>query len=109
MSGRSGSSPRDTEGPESIMTRWVEREANKDYPNNQSFTQVMWRATRYLGCADRYELVELEDGSSTHCYISVCRYARAGNCNVGKYANWMTPVLADSSPCGPVCPAEGCH
>mmetsp|Transcript_13276 Transcript_13276/g.25290 ORF Transcript_13276/g.25290 Transcript_13276/m.25290 type:complete len:640 (+) Transcript_13276:590-2509(+) len=109
LSGRSGSNPRSTEDPESILGRWVENQANRDWPQNQSFTQVMWRATRYLGCADKYELVTLEDGSTTHCYISVCRYARAGNCNVGKYDSWLIPTLADSSPCGPVCPSEGCY
>jgi hypothetical protein len=44
----------------------------------------------------------------------VCRYARAGNCDMSRYnsthgENWLPPMLADSSHCGPNCAPEGCY
>jgi len=45
------------------------------------------------------------------CRVQVCRYARAGNCDMAKYnstygKNWLPPMLADTSACGPHCPPE---
>lgn len=28
-------------------------------------------------------------------------FIRPGNCNMGKYSDYKTPMLADDSPCGP--------
>ena len=105
LSFRKVGSERDTEVPDNMLKRWVDYKANKDYPDNESFTQAMWRATRYVGCADRSKT--LSDGQI--CYASICRYARAGNCVMGKYDDWKIPTLADRTPCGPVCPDDGCH
>jgi hypothetical protein len=96
---------RDTENPENILKRWVDLKLNKDYPENASMTQAMWRATRYVGCAD--DSKTMSDGSI--CYASICRYARAGNCVMSKYDDWKEPTLADHTSCGPVCPDDGCH
>ncbi|KAL7516321.1 hypothetical protein ACHAWX_001349 [Stephanocyclus meneghinianus] len=97
--------PRTTEGPNSILNRWVDLKMGKDYPDNQSLTQAMWRATRYVGCSDKN--TTYADGFI--CYASICRYARAGNCAMGQYDDWKVPTLADRTVCGPVCPDDGCH
>ena len=102
---RTSVGPRDNENPEDILTRWSDNKMGKPYPNNNSMTQVMWRATHYLGCADKF--VENDNGS--YCYVSICRYARAGNCNVNKYDSWLTPTLLDRTECGPICAPEGCY
>jgi len=66
------------------------------YPDNGHFTQVLWRATEYVGCSDQTALYkknkrasktgkqnkagkkdETESGgSSIMCQIQVCHYAR---------------------------------
>lgn len=106
LSFRKVGAARDTEVPENILKRWVDLKQGKTYPTNASLTQAMWRATRYLGCSDGSK--KLSDGSI--CYASICRYARAGNCQMGKYQDdWKEPTLADRTTCGPVCPDDGCH
>jgi hypothetical protein len=45
--------------------------------------------------------------------LQVCRYARAGNCDMKRYnsthgKNWLPPMLSDTSHCGPHCAPEGC-
>ncbi|KAL7435717.1 hypothetical protein ACHAXM_004802 [Skeletonema potamos] len=69
-----------------------------------AFRQVMWRPTRYVGCASNITRM-YEDGP--YCYVSVCKYARPGNCNV-KNETWLNQTLADYSKCGPPCADEGC-
>lgn len=93
------------EGPANILNRWSDLKVNYDYPDNQTMTQVMWRSTRHVGCADKF--VKNDDGS--YCYVSVCRYSRPGNCSVRSYANWLTATLEDHTWCGQTCPEEGCH
>ena len=96
---------RDTEEPENMLKRWVDLKVNKSYPENASMTQALWRATRYVGCADGSK--NMADGDI--CYASICRYARAGNCVMGKCHDWKEPTFADRTSCGPVCPDDGCH
>ena len=76
---------------------------------NSTYTQALWRASKYVGCADSVKAI---DGG--YCRYQVCRYATAGNSNMGafKKANgsinwWMTPMLNDESKCGPDCTPEG--
>ena len=95
--------------PDNILRRWVDYEADLPNPHNLHLTQALWRASKYVGCADA--LREDEDGSV--CRIQVCRYAKPGNCQMGKYnvtegENWLIPMLADDSKCPPSCPPEGC-
>ncbi|KAL3800336.1 hypothetical protein HJC23_003632 [Cyclotella cryptica] len=95
--------------PDNILRRWVDQEADLPNPHNLHLTQALWRATKYVGCGDA--LREDDDGSV--CRIQVCRYAKAGNCQMGKYNvtegdNWLIPMLMDDSPCPPECPPEGC-
>jgi len=82
--------------PDDVLIRWVEREIDLNPPKNLHLTQVLWRPTKYMGCADAMR--EYDDG--TRCHVQVCRYVRTGNCNFGKFeeTNWMVPMLLDS-PC----------
>lgn len=75
---------------ENVLSRWVEDEADDDYPENGHLTQVLWRATKWVGCAD---------ARSGDRHVQVCRYARPGNCNMNDYDTWLEPMLADWSPC----------
>eukprot|EP00571_Detonula_confervacea_P016091 CAMPEP_0172310254 /NCGR_PEP_ID=MMETSP1058-20130122/11375_1 /TAXON_ID=83371 /ORGANISM="Detonula confervacea, Strain CCMP 353" /LENGTH=369 /DNA_ID=CAMNT_0013023031 /DNA_START=8 /DNA_END=1117 /DNA_ORIENTATION=- len=91
--------------PDSIVTRWVENEIDDGWPGNGHLTQVLWRPSKYVGCA------EAVSGS---CHTQVCRYARPGNCNMNKYKTnkddwWLKPMLMDDSPCSPKCPPDGCQ
>ena len=92
------------EGADVVLTRWVDNKIDATYPINQSMTQVLWRATRYVGCSNKK--IERDNGSI--CYVSVCRYARAGNCQI-KNGDWKTPTLAERSNCGRACPEEKCY
>ncbi|KAL3762874.1 hypothetical protein ACHAWU_001021 [Discostella pseudostelligera] len=104
ISARASSVERD-ESPARILERWADFKVGKPYPQNNSRTQVLWRATRFLGCADK--MVMNADG--TRCYASVCRYDRAGNCAMGQYSDWKIPTLMDKTRCGPTCPNDTCY
>ncbi|KAL3762843.1 hypothetical protein ACHAWU_000990 [Discostella pseudostelligera] len=105
VSARTVSSQQTTnEGPAKILTRWSDNQANKSWPDNASRTQVLWRATRYLGCASKVST--FADG--TRCYASVCRYSRPGNCAMTSN-DWEAKVLADESKCGYECPNDVCY
>ena len=73
--------------------------------------QVVEEVQKEQESPDDVEVIENEDGSV--CRIQVCRYAKSGNCQLGKYSDqegeyWLTPMLADDSKCPPECPPEGC-
>eukprot|EP00804_Cyclotella_cryptica_P015903 CCRYP_006388-RA/>CCRYP_006388-RA protein AED:0.08 eAED:0.08 QI:3191/1/1/1/0.5/0.33/3/246/591 len=87
-----------------IVTRWVEREAKWSYPKNAHLTQAIWRATSYLGCGESVK--KMSNGDT--CRIQVCRYTRAGNCNV-RNGNWRSEAFKDDTACGRPCPSEGCY
>jgi len=94
---------------ESVMYRFVEREEHWAPPHNYHFSQVLWRASTHVGCAESKGTTN----NGTVCRYQVCRYARAGNCAMGNYNDgtnewWMVPILRDASPCQPYCPPEGC-
>ena len=94
---------------EDVMTRFVENEADKDWPKNAHFTAALWRATKYVGCWD----AEKDMGGGKMCRVQVCRYSRAGNCDMHKFNDgsskwWMDAVMQDSSNCGAECPPDGC-
>ena len=93
--------------PDQILNRWVEMEMTDGYPANAHLTQALWRASKYVGCAD-----SVKEYRGGYCRYQVCRYATAGNCNMGSYNsaignNWMKPTLMDESKCGPDCSPEG--
>jgi hypothetical protein len=77
---------------------------NSGYPTNGAITQVLWRASTYVGCADATGT----DSKGKGCVVSVCRYAKPGNCNMSAYTNWKTPTFMADSPCTPECPPGGC-
>jgi hypothetical protein len=88
-----------------ILKRWVENELSWSYPANAHYTQVVWRATQYVGCGE-----SLKSYSNNHkCRVQVCRYVKAGNCAV-RNGNWRAQAWDDESSCGPDCPPnEGCY
>lgn len=92
---------------DNFMLRFVEREMDDPWPHNAHLTQALWRATRYVGCAESVK--QMPSGAGNMCRIQVCRYARAGNCNVRKKVNndWYDKMLEDESACEPICPPEG--
>lgn len=91
--------------PENILTRWVEEEIGLSPPDNLHLTQVLWRATKFVGCADASR--KYDNGKT--CHVQVCRYSKAGNCNLGKYLDWIIPMLLDDSQCGFECTSDaGC-
>lgn len=95
---------------ENLVRRWFEREETWPYPANAHLTQGLWRSALYVGCAES----EKEMGNKAMCRIQVCRYARAGNCDMNRYDaregdNWKVPMLQLKNPCGPACPPNGCH
>jgi len=97
---------------DSIVARWVEDEVDYGYPGNGHLTQVLWRASKYVGCADASKAKT----NGGRCRVQVCRYARPGNCNMDKsnYDTnrndwWQIPMLMADSPCGPACPPDGCQ
>jgi hypothetical protein len=75
---------------------------NSTYPENLSFTAVVWRSALYVGCATKTAQME---NSTKWCQFTLCRYARTPNCGVDK-SDWITPTL-DENPLfcnGMLCP-----
>ncbi|KAL7547206.1 hypothetical protein ACHAWF_010523 [Thalassiosira exigua] len=112
LAGNSGSGTwGEIKSTEAVLTRFVEREESKTYPANGHLTQVLWRSTKFVGCVD---VSKPKPGGGT-CHVQVCRYARPGNCNMNKYKSggtdewWLKPMLMDYSPCGTICPPDGCY
>jgi len=104
------SSVSQVKGPENVLQRWVDAKlaAGRGYPQNDDMTQVLWRSTSYVGCANK-DMASPEG----YCNIFVCRYARAGNCGMSLYSanegdNWKIPVGLNYTKCGPDCAPEGC-
>ena len=68
---------------DTILSRWVESEADDPYPANGHLTQVLWRPSKYVGCA---EASKPRNGGGM-CHAQVCRYARPGTfSDLTKYA-----------------------
>jgi hypothetical protein len=59
---------------EEVLHSFVEAEENLQPPENGHLTQVLWRSTKYEGCADVVKRMKKD----TFCHIQVCRYARIG-------------------------------
>lgn len=95
--------------PDKIVGRWVDMEIGLPYPSNGHMTQAIWRASKYVGCGEA-----VRDFRSGVCRIQVCRYGRAGNCDMTRFnatdaQNWLEPMLLNNTRCGPDCPPEGCY
>jgi hypothetical protein len=89
--------------PDDVLTTWFDEEINLPYGQNGHATQVVFRSTRYVGCATAQK--NLDNGGK--CFINVCRYISPGNCNMSRN-NWKQKVLDDDASCPPLCPDEGC-
>ena len=101
-----------------ILNRFVEREEGLPWARNGHLTNALWRATRYVGCAEASKTYSVQVGTKTvmkTCRAQVCRYAKPGNCSMGSFkdengvVDWETAMLNDDSPCKPICPPEGCY
>eukprot|EP00574_Skeletonema_japonicum_P013812 CAMPEP_0201713924 /NCGR_PEP_ID=MMETSP0593-20130828/587_1 /ASSEMBLY_ACC=CAM_ASM_000672 /TAXON_ID=267983 /ORGANISM="Skeletonema japonicum, Strain CCMP2506" /LENGTH=484 /DNA_ID=CAMNT_0048203139 /DNA_START=149 /DNA_END=1603 /DNA_ORIENTATION=- len=99
-----------------IVSRFVEREADWNWPRNAHLTQVLWRGSDHVGCTEATTTVSSGANKGMTCHVQVCRYARAGNCDMRSYNDgetekwWMDAVMKDEpSRCGDECPPEGCH
>jgi len=57
-----------------VLYSFVEAEENLQPPENGHLTQVLWRSTKYVGCADVVKRMKKDK----FCHIQVCRYARTG-------------------------------
>jgi hypothetical protein len=93
-----------------IVGRFVDNEEYWGWNANAHLTQAIWYASRYIGCADSVK----DMGNGNTCRMQVCRYAKAGNCNMNAYSasdgnNWRIPMMEDDTPCGPTCPDGGCY
>lgn len=89
--------------PDQILTRWVENERNLSYPANGHMTQVVWRATRYVGCGEAQKNM----GGGKMCHVQACRYTKPGNCGI-RNKNWQAEAWKSDTQCGPRCPPGGC-
>lgn len=83
---------------EMVVKRFVDNEEFWPWNKNAHLTQAMWYSTRYMGCADSKK----DLGNGKTCRMQVCRYAKAGNCLMGKYqssvaTNWMRPMMMDDT------------
>jgi hypothetical protein len=67
----------DFDDPDDILTWWFDKESSLDYPDNKKFSQVLWRASKYLGCGESMEEI-IEDGKTAYCRVYVCNYIRKG-------------------------------
>lgn len=91
------------DSPEKVLTMWVEGELLDQNAmltgRNLHMTQVLWRATHYVGCGT---------ARNSECYLYVCRYVTPGNCNLDA-TTWLSDTMQAISPCLPRCPpGEGC-
>jgi len=94
--------------PDKITGRWVDFEIGLPYPSNGHLTQALWRASFHMGCGE-----SVRQFRSGVCRVQVCRYGRAGNCDMTRFnstygENWLEPMLDNYTRCGPDCPPEGC-
>jgi len=75
LASNSGSSRRPT--AESVVYRWVEAEMGKSPPANGHLTAALWRASKYVGCAD---------AKKGNRHVQVCRYFIPGECAVHSFS-----------------------
>jgi hypothetical protein len=108
----SGSNPNDygvatilnMKNPQMAVERWVMNGLNANtIPSNSAnpFTQMIWTASEYVGCAGATSSL-----SGKSCTASVCYYAYAGNCGWGRYADWEDAVISGNR-CSTKCPSDG--
>lgn len=89
--------------PEKVLQGWYDNEIGLPYGQKGHATQVVFRSTHYVGCAQASKT--LYHGGK--CFIYVCRYLSPGNCNMSA-TGWKQRTLDDEVLCLPKCPKEGC-
>jgi uncharacterized protein YkwD len=72
--------------PSSALTSWVEDEMKPTATTIGHMTQVLWRATEYVGCGE---------ARSGNRFVKVCHYSKPGNCG----SMSLALALADDSSC----------
>ena len=72
--------------PSSALTSWVEDEMKPTATTIGHMTQVLWRATEYVGCGE---------ARSGNRFVKVCQYSKPGNCG----SMSLALALADDSSC----------
>ena len=88
-----------------VSPEWVFNGWNDPVNAPSVFRQAMWKPTRYVGCASN--ITQMYEGGP-YCHVTVCKYARPGNCGIVE-ETWLNQTLADYSSCGPPCPDDGCY
>ena len=94
--------------PEDAVRAWVDNEEADflsdaaTYKNAGHFTQALWRPTEYVGCHTVTNTV-----AAATCHVTVCSYAKPGNCGDVK-GERIFGLYDDDSECEPKCPPEGC-
>jgi hypothetical protein len=98
--------------PARVMTAWAEFEEIK--PTNVPFKngsghwmQVIWRSSKYVGCAHKSRDAMGKDGKLQSCIIYVCRFLSAGNCDRSNN-DWLFDAMRSETNCQPKCPPNGC-
>lgn len=81
--------------PERALEGWYDSEKPLPFGQNGHYTQVAWKATKYVGCGMAIKSVDADND----CAIEACRYLKPGNCNVDAN-NWLSKMILDDSPCG---------
>lgn len=75
-----------------LLNAWYDKQI--DLPNLEQklhATQVVWRSSKYLGCAS----AEKDMGNDEMCFIQVCRFVAQGNCFFDK-ADWLRNTLSST-------------
>lgn len=92
----------DFQAPADVMKLWNNKLYN-GWPGNKEMSQVLWKATEYVGCA---QAASAKEATKT-CTSTVCFYARAGNCGMGGMNSWADheKKINEGPACGP-CPAD---
>lgn len=79
---------------EEVMRAWYDDEINLPSLGQKGHaTQVVFRSSRYVGCASAEK--NMEDRSGYKCFIQVCRYVAAGNCFENP-SRWEDSVMSDT-------------
>jgi len=99
--------------PSRVMKAWSEQEeispTNVPFRNGSGhWMQVIWRSSKYVGCAHQFREGQGKDGKPQSCIIYVCRYLSAGNCDRSN-DNWLFDAMRSTTNCVPVCPPQGCY
>lgn len=93
--------------PTNILHRFVEMELDKPYGRRGHLTQVLWKASVYVGCAEGFKEYQVE-GKTARCHTQVCRYSAPGNCGTtGSNDLQRMGLSPDEQTCGMRSPPNG--